>query len=226
MSVKDVIKSSIYESFGKGTGISFSQIILIIVISALIGTYVYFVYKNFARSQFYSKDLNITLVGMTIIVAAIMVAMQSNLLVSLGMVGALSIVRFRTAVKSPIDLLYLFWSISLGIIVGVGLFALAAVVCLVMTLALWVFGRMPATQAPGLLVITSDAGGENEKTIEKILDETTKYYKQKSVSAMNDSCEYIYEVNAKDRGVLVEKLNTLNEVKKVNYLEHKGEFRG
>lgn len=140
MSVKDVIKSSVYESLAGGTGLHFGEVCFILVLSFIIGGYIFFVYKGFSKSAFYSKDLNVTLATICIVVAAIMVAMQSNLLVSLGMVGALSIVRFRTAVKNPMDLLYLFWSISVGIICGVGLYVLAACLCIIMTIAIFVCG--------------------------------------------------------------------------------------
>lgn len=130
MSIKDVIKSSVYESLGGGTNLSARSILLLLAIAALVGIYIFMVYKLSSKSAFYSRDLNVTLAGMPIIVAAIMIAMQSNLLVSLGMVGALSIVRFRNAVKNPMDLLYLFWSISAGIIVGVGLYLLSFALCI------------------------------------------------------------------------------------------------
>ena len=119
MSVKDVIKNSVYESLGGGTSLTVRTVILILLVALLVGIYIFLVYKISSKSAFYSKDLNITIGGMPIIVASIMIAMQSNLLVSLGMVGALSIVRFRNALKNPIDLLYLFWAISAGIIIGV-----------------------------------------------------------------------------------------------------------
>ena len=125
MSVKDVIKRSVYESLGGGTNLSALNVVLIIGIACLVGLYIFYVYKLTTKSAFYSKDLNVTMAGLPLIIAAIMIAMQSNLLVSLGMVGALSIVRFRNAVKNPLDLLYLFWSVSAGIIVGVGLYVLA-----------------------------------------------------------------------------------------------------
>lgn len=124
MSVKDVIKNSVIEAIGGGNGLSAGAVILILALACLTGIYIFIVYKLSAKSAFYSKDLNITMAGLPVIVAAIMIAMQSNLLVSLGMIGALSIVRFRNAVKNPMDLLYLFWSISVGIIVGVGLYVL------------------------------------------------------------------------------------------------------
>ncbi len=105
MSVKDVIKNSVYESLGGGTTMSAKTVILILLIACLMGVYIFLVYKLSSKTAFYSKDLNLTIAGMPVIVAAIMIAMQSNLLVSLGMVGALSIVRFRNALKNPLDLL-------------------------------------------------------------------------------------------------------------------------
>ena len=117
----NAIKDAVYKGVGGGTGLTFTDIMLILLIALVLGIYIYAVYKLTSKSAFYSKDLNITLAGMVIIVAFIMIAMQSSLVVSLGMVGALSIVRFRNAIKNPMDLLYLFWAMSTGIICGVGL---------------------------------------------------------------------------------------------------------
>ena len=153
MSVKDVIKNSVYESLGGGTTMSAQTVILILVIACLVGVYIFFVYKLSSKTAFYSKDLNITMAGMPVIVAAIMIAMQSNLLVSLGMVGALSIVRFRNALKNPLDLLYLFWAISAGIIVGVGLYVLALVLSFIMTVLLFLIDKIPGAKAPDLLML-------------------------------------------------------------------------
>ena len=169
MSIKDVIKNSVYESLGGGTSLSAKNILLLLVIAALVGIYIFMVYKLASKSAFYSKDLNVTLAGMPIIVAAIMIAMQSNLLVSLGMVGALSIVRFRNAVKNPMDLLYLFWSVSAGIIVGVGLYLLSFVLCIVMTVLLLALDLVPGAKAPDLLVLRALAVEINYEDLEKLL---------------------------------------------------------
>jgi hypothetical protein len=225
MSVKDVIKNSVYESFGAGAGLTFGEICLILFAACLVGAFIYFVYKNFSKSAFYSKDLNMTLAGLTVIVAAIMVAMQSNLLVSLGMVGALSIVRFRTAVKNPIDLLYLFWSISEGIICGVGLYALAAVLCVIMPILLWILWLVPNSKAPALLVIRCDMEMDLSE-LETSIKKNSKYAKQTSVSVKNQEKEVIYEVNSNKQNVLVSQISRMNGVKSVNWLEHHGEMRG
>ena len=157
MSTKDVIKSSILESLTGGTYLDVSTILGILFFAALIGLYVYAIYRFSAKSAFYSKDLNITMAGMPIVIAGIMIAMQSNLLVSFGMVGALSIVRFRSAVKNPLDLLYLFWSVSAGIICGVNLKVLALLICVIMTAVILLLQMLPVLQAPMVLVVRGDA---------------------------------------------------------------------
>ena len=224
MSIKDVIKSGVYEKFVGQTGISFFGICAILLMACLIGVYIFFVYKNFTRSEFYSKDLNITIAGMTIVVAAIMIAMQSNLLVSLGMVGALSIVRFRTAVKNPMDLLYLFWAISGGIICGVGLYVLAAVLCIIMTITIFVLGKVPNSKAPAIVVIRTDLTVPITD-LEKMVKENSKCCKEKSVVVKNGEREIIYEIRSASQDSLISRLEQNNGVHSINWLEHHGEMR-
>ena len=225
MSVKDVIKSSVYERFAGGTELSFWSVSLILVMALLVGFYIYLVYKNFCKSEFYSNDLNITIAGMAVVVAAIMIAMQSNLLVSLGMVGALSIVRFRTAVKNPMDLLYLFWSISAGIICGVGLYVLGIVLCIIMTVLIAVLGIIPNSKAPALLVIHSDMNMEIDQ-IDHALRAESKYLKQKSIFVKNNDKEWIFEISSKKPDATIQALQSVQGVRSINWLEHSGEFRG
>lgn len=225
MSFKDIIKSSVYENFAGGTGMTFVEVLLILVAACVVGLYIYMVYRTLARSEFYSRDLNVTMAGMTVVVAAIMIAMQSNLVVSLGMVGALSIVRFRTAVKNPIDLLYLFWAISAGIICGVELYILSAVLCVAMTVLIILLSRIPVTKAPQLLVMRA---GEDVDTaaVEQVIHANSKYSSNKSSMLRNHECEMIYEINAADPVALSKALYAIPGVTMVNLLEHSGELRG
>lgn len=225
MSIKDVIKNSVYESLGGGTNLSVKSILLLIVIAALVGLYIFAVYKMSSKSAFYSKDLNVTIAGMPVIVAAIMIAMQSNLLVSLGMVGALSIVRFRNAVKNPLDLLYLFWSISAGIIVGVGLYVLAFVLCIVMTILLLALDMVPNAKAPDLLVLRADAKTADYAEIESILKEHCKYHKEKSRSIRSGETELIIEIRTARKEELLAKLTGIECMTQVNCISHDGECR-
>ena len=225
MSIKDVIKSSVYESLGGGTNLSAKGILLLMAIAALVGLYIFVVYKLSSKSAFYSKDLNVTMAGMPIIVAAIMIAMQSNLLVSLGMVGALSIVRFRNAVKNPIDLLYLFWSVSAGIIVGVGLYLLAFVLCIVMTVLLLVLDMVPNAKAPDLLVLRALAAEVDYEEVENILKENCKYHKEKARSIKNGESELIIEIRTAKKEALLEALSRVKCMTQINCISHDGECR-
>ena len=161
---------------------------------------------------------------MTVVVAAIMIAMQSNLIVSLGMVGALSIVRFRTAVKNPLDLLYLFWTISAGIICGVGLFPLCGLLCILMTLLLYVLGRIPNNSAPQLLIVNADKE-ISSKTVSDCVAANTSKFKQKCVIVKNGNKELIYQVRVKSVDELVDSIEKLENVKSVTCIEHEGEMR-
>lgn len=225
MSIKDVIKNSVYESLGGGTNLSTKNILLILFIAFLIGIYIFMVYKLSSKSAFYSKDLNVTMAGMPLIIAAIMIAMQSNLLVSLGMVGALSIVRFRNAVKNPIDLLYLFWSVSAGIIVGVGLYILALVLCVIMTLLLIVLDMVPNAKAPDLLVLRATADRMDYDGLEKLMKEYCKYHKEKSRCIKGREAELIIEIRSARKEELLQKLTANEHMTQVNCISHDGECR-
>lgn len=197
MSVKDVIKNSVYEALGGGTSMSARTVILILAAALLIGIYIFFVYKFSSKSAFYSKDLNITIAGMPIIVAAIMIAMQSNLLVSLGMVGALSIVRFRTAIKEPLDIAFLFWSIAVGIVLAAGLIPLAVIGSVAIGLILLVFVNRKSGRDPYILVLRCDGYDCEQKAI-AFLEGHTLRHAVKSKSAVKGAVELNLEVRLKD----------------------------
>lgn len=151
MSTKDLIKQSIIENFT--TDISKMTILIIMLVAIIMGIYIFIVYRLAVNNEFYSKDFNRTVALIVVVTAAVVLAIQSNLVISLGMVGALSIVRFRTAVKNPLDLLFLFWSISTGIICGTGLFLIALVLCVVMTGGLFILGKIESPLRLGLIVV-------------------------------------------------------------------------
>ena len=225
MSTKDVIKSGILERFTGNTYLEFSTILGILAFSAVIGLYVYMVYRLSAKSAFYSKDLNITMAGMPVMIAGIMIAMQSNLLVSFGMVGALSIVRFRTAVKNPLDLLYLFWSVSAGIICGVNLKELALLISAVLTVILLLLQLVPVMQAPLVLVLRGDAKAVDWEAVKACVKKETKTAKQKTESFRSGQVEVIYEIRVKSSTELMNRLQEFEALQGINLLSHDGEFR-
>lgn len=225
MSIKDVIKSSVYNSLGGGTSLSAASIFWILATACLIGVYIFIVYKLTSKAAFYSRDLNVTIAGMPVIVAAIMIAMQSSLIVSLGMVGALSIVRFRNAIKNPLDLLYLFWTISAGIICGVGLSILALSLCIVMTAMLLVLEVVPNSKAASLLILRSNGEEVAWDKVESSIQEYTRYYKEKSRSIKNKEVEVIYEVTTSKAEALVSVLQENQGLERIHFLSHDGEYR-
>lgn len=225
MSVKDVIKNSVYQSLGGGAAMSVKTVFLILTAASLIGIYIFLVYKLSSRSAFYSKDLNITMAGMPVVVAAIMIAMQSNLLVSLGMVGALSIVRFRNALKNPLDLLYLFWAISAGIITGVGLYTLALVLSFIMTILLILTERIPGTKAPELLVLRGTDANIDYDSLYQVIRSHCSYYKEKARSTQNGETELIIEIRTKEKESLLQEIGGKNVFSQINCITHDGELR-
>lgn len=225
MSTKDVIKNSVLESLTGSTYLDVAAICGILIFAVVIGLYIYMVYRLSAKSAFYSKDLNITMAGMPIMIAGIMIAMQSNLLVSFGMVGALSIVRFRTAVKNPLDLLYLFWSVSAGIICGVNLKVLALLISVLMTAVILLLQMLPVMQAPMVLVLCGDAKEVDWDAVKKCVSKEAKTAKQKTESFRSGQVEMIYEVRLKANSQLMNELQLIKNLQGINLLAHDGEFR-
>ena len=128
--------------------ISTSKIIATLAMVVSLSRYIFFIYRVVTRKTFYSKTFNISLAAIAIITAGIILAMQSNLVISLGMVGALSIVRFRTAIKDPMDLIFLFWAISIGIICGGGLYEVAVITSIIVTVCLLGLDLLPVARTP------------------------------------------------------------------------------
>ena len=153
MSFKDVFKKSFLEGFTRYDATP-ENILIVFAISSFFALYIFFAYRILTRRTFYSKSFNISLPALVLITAGIILTIQSSVVVSLGMVGALSIVRFRTAVKDPMDLVFLFWAISTGIICGAGLAQIACVLCFVLTIVLAVFDRIPVGRSPKVLMVS------------------------------------------------------------------------
>ena len=150
----DIFKKSFIEGFSS-SDISYKTAIIALAVTTILAIYIFFVYRVITRKTFYSKTFNIALAGIALITAAIILTIQSNIVVSLGMVGALSIVRFRTAIKDPMDLMFLFWSISIGIICGVGLGEIAVVLSLFITVLIIGLDKLPVAKAPLMLVVNA-----------------------------------------------------------------------
>lgn len=221
LSFKDIFKKSFLEGFSS-TELTLTTIVVALLVACAIALYIFLVYRVLTRKTFYSQNFNIALAGITVITAALILTMQSSVVLSLGMVGALSIVRFRTAIKDPLDLMFLFWAISVGIICGAGLSLIAIVLSVLLTIGVFVLNKLPVMKAPMLLVINAEDIHIYD-SIEKEISTFTKYYKVKSRNMTADSLDLIIEIRTAKSANLVERIMGIKGVTSVSLLEHDGE---
>ena len=219
--ITDIIKKSFLDGF-TAKDITLKTVVIAILITTLIAAYIFIIYKLMCRKTFYSKNFNISLVGVALITAAIIITIQSSIVVSLGMVGALSIVRFRTAIKDPLDLMFLFWAISTGIICGAGFAEYAVVLAIALTVVVMILDRLPISKVPMILIVNADSIGlENQ-----ILDAVKLYSKNYTVKARNasgSSLDMTIEISTKEASALIKELTEVKGVASVSVLEHDGE---
>ena len=210
MSFNDAIKKSVLEGFSY-SDFSTTKILTTLFITFLVSLYIFFIYRITTKNSFYNKGFNISMAAISMVTAGIVMAMQSNLVISLGMVGALSIVRFRTAIKDSMDLFYLFWSIGVGIMCGASLYELAILLSLAVTLVILLFSALPFSFSPYILIIkTTKEVAESDLT-----SVIVKYSKKVHINSKNISLQdinYIIEIRTKQAGELVEDLSKISGV--------------
>lgn len=208
----------------KAASFSIPDILAALGISFVIGLFIFMVYKRTYIGVMYSSSFGISLIAMDLITTLVILAVSSNLITSLGMVGALSIVRFRTVVKEPLDLVYLFWSITTGIIVGVGLIPLAVIGSIVIGIILFVFVNRKSTDTPYVVVINcDDENAETQSTA--ILKNYTKKHLVKSKNVSRNGIELTVEVRLKDSSVkFVNDLLTINGVSNAVLVSYSGDY--
>ena len=221
MGFKDVFKKSFLEGFN-GMDITTAKIAATLFVTALLALYIFAIYRLVTRKVFYSKNFNIALAAMSLITAAIILAMQSNLVISLGMVGALSIVRFRTAIKDPMDLVFLFWSISIGIICGAGLYEVALVTSVAVTVFILVLDLLPVSRAPMMLVVNSSKM-DDEQIVLDVVGKYAKSYKVKSRNLSKGRLDMVVELRVKDESGLVSEVAALDGMIGASLIAHDGE---
>ena len=221
-SFTDIIKNSVLDSFG--TDIAISQIIISLAIAFIVGLFIYFLYRRIFSGILYSKSFNVALIGMTMITATVIIAINSNLVLSLGMVGALSIVRFRTPIKDPTDLIFLFWAAVAGIVTGAGFYNLAIIGSLVIGLILFFFIKGGSTETPYLLVVNCDHDTAEQQAQVQISAQVKKFnVKQKTVTPGN--IEVTYEIRLKEKtGSFVNTLASLPGIQTAVLISYNGDY--
>ncbi len=173
MNFNDILKSDYLDNI---TAVSLVDTIIAMVLAFAIGTLIFLVYKKTFQGVMYSASFGVTLIALTMIATLVILAVTSNVVLSLGMVGALSIVRFRAAIKEPLDIAFLFWSIAAGIVLAAGMIPLAIFGSLMIAIILIVFVNRKTSDIPYILVVSCD-NQETENAVNKIVTE----HVQKSV---------------------------------------------
>ena len=221
MSFSDIFKKSFIEGFTTAD-INIYTAATALLITCCLAIYIFFIYRVITRKTFYSKTFNISIACIALITAGIIITIQSNIVVSLGMVGALSIVRFRTAVKDPLDLTFLFWSIAVGIICGVGLAEIAILLSLLLTIGILTLNNLPVAKAPLILVINSTSL-DSEKEILDIVQKYSKHPIVKSRNMTKSTLDLIIELRTNTGDELIQDVLKHNSVESASLLSHDGE---
>ena len=223
MTFNDIFKSSFLENV---SAVSLFDMVLALVLAFCLGMFIFLVYKKTYQGVMYSSGFGVTLIALTMITTLVILAVTSNVVLSLGMVGALSIVRFRTAIKEPLDIAFLFWAIAAGIVLAAGMIPLAVVGSVFVGVVLLVFVNQKPHCNPYIVVIQCD-GHDSETAARAYLEEMTNRCTVKSKSAQKGSLELTVEIRLKDDNT--DFINTLSEMQGVSsavLVSYNGDYIG
>jgi uncharacterized membrane protein YhiD involved in acid resistance len=200
--------------------------VLALVLAFGVGLFIFFVYKKTYVGVMYSSSFGVTLVALTMITTLVILAVTSNIVLSLGMVGALSIVRFRTAIKEPMDIAFLFWSIAVGIVLAAGLIPLAVFGTVIIGIILLVFANQKDNTNPYIVVLALD-GNDAEKAATEFLAQNTKKCVVKSKTARKGNVEVNLEVRLNnDNTDFINTLAAMPGVQNAVLVSYNGDYMG
>ncbi|MBQ7725057.1 MAG: DUF4956 domain-containing protein [Lachnospiraceae bacterium] len=223
MTFSSILSNGFLQGFA-GRNIGTKEIMISLIITAVISVYIFFIYRAVTRKSFYSKNFNISLALVSLITCGIILTIQSSLVVSLGMVGALSIVRFRTAVKEPMDLGFMFWSISTGIMCGAGMTEIAIITSLMVTIMIVVLEFIPVGRSSMMLLVNMDENDEAEERLTTALKDHAGYYRLRSRNVTNGCVDIVYEIRTKDETALSKAVAQVPGVQSSTVMRHDGEI--
>ena len=226
LNFSDIFKKSFLEAGGllqSLTSETLGRAILYILLSVIIGVLLYALYRRTYSGVVYSRAFAVSILGMTVLTCAIIVTIQSNTVLSLGMVGALSIVRYRTAVKDPMDLLYLFWAVASGIATGAGMFVIALFAFAVMAVILLVLSRVRGRRDETYILLVHSNGEGVEDRVRRAIG--THPYKIKSKTLRRHDVEMAVEVRVKKNDLrFVETLRGDEGIEDVTLVQYSGDY--
>ncbi|MFC7062623.1 DUF4956 domain-containing protein [Halobacillus seohaensis] len=221
-SFSDLLNTEVLSNFN--TDISLLQIGITMLLSFLVGLFIYTLYKRIFSGVLYSKNFNITLVGLSMITSLVIMAIGSNLVLSLGMVGALSIVRFRTPIKDPTDLVFLFWALASGIIIGAGFYSLAILGSILIGIVLFVFMKKSKSETPYLFIVNF-TGDDTEQSIFDQMKKAVNRYDIKQKSVTDSETEITFEIRLKEKEAgFVNSITNVQGVENAVLLSYNGDY--
>lgn len=217
----DIIKRTLINGY-EAADIGIKSVFVALLVTLVIAVYIFIIYRSITSKTFYSKNFNISLVGVSLITTTIIATIQASLVVSLGMVGALSIVRFRTAIKNPMDLMFLFWAISVGIICGAGHAFFAIELSMILTIAVMFLEWIPVKKAPMILIINCDDVNAEER-VNSCLKKYSKHFTVKSRNMTSERLDMTIELRTDEATNMLKELINVSGVISANLLQHDGE---
>ena len=221
MSFSEIFKKSFLEGFS-AADVNVNTAAVSMLITCCLALYIFVVYRVVTRKTFYSKSFNISLAGIALITSGIILTIQSSIVVSLGMVGALSIVRFRTAIKDPMDLMFLFWAIAVCIICGAGLAELAVMLSILLTIGILVLNHLPVAKAPLILVVNA-SDPDAEEAVMAAVKTCAKHSTVKSRNMTKSTLDLVIELRTEAGSELIRKVLSIEAVESATLTAHDGE---
>lgn len=223
MTFQDIFKSSFLENVAS---VSILDMALALALAFGVGLFIFLVYKKTYQGVMYSSSFGVTLIALTMITTVVILAVTSNVVLSLGMVGALSIVRFRTAIKEPLDIAFLFWAIAEGIVLAAGMIPLAIIGGVVIGLILLVFVNKKSGFNPYIVVLQCD-NHEAEQRAKEYLETQTQRCVVKSKSAQREAVELNLEIRLKDDNTdFINALSEMEGIQSAVLVSYNGDYMG
>ena len=223
MTFKDIFKSSFLENI---TSVSILDMFIALALAFGIGVFIFYVYKKTYSGVMYSSSFGVTLIALTLVTTLVILAVTSNVVLSLGMVGALSIVRFRTAIKEPLDIAFLFWSIAVGIVLAAGMIPLAIIGSVIVGVILLLFVNRTPSRNPYIVVIRC-ADHASETAAKKFLESRTERCIVKGKTAQKGQVELNMEIRLRDDNTdFINELSDMKGVESAVLVSYNGDYMG
>ncbi|MBR4580012.1 MAG: DUF4956 domain-containing protein [Lachnospiraceae bacterium] len=221
MTFSDVFKSSFLENV---TEFSTIDVLIGMAFALVIGLFIFFIYKKTFSGVMYSNGFGLTLIGLSLVTTLVIMAVTSNVVLSLGMVGALSIVRFRTAIKEPMEIVFLFWSLAVGIVIGAGMIPLAVIGSLIIGIILAIFANRKVRNTPYILIVNCNDDKAESEALD-IIGKSVGKYVVKSKSVNVSGIELTAEIRVKDNATdFVNRVSELGGVNGATLVSFNGEY--